>query len=587
MKLGIRSKLFLVSVALICISVFATEAYLARSLERQLTARAQEELAVRAKLIAERAAALPTGLEDAAPADALADVLGRISGARVTLVRSDGTVAGDSDVADADLESIENHLGRPEMVEALRTGQGSSVRYSTTTGRRMMYIAVPVQRQQLTLGIARVALPLTDLEDALTDMRRSLIAGALIALVVAIVISLTAAQLTARRLLDLAAAARRIAGGDLGTRVRSSGDDEITAVGRALDQLAQNLSRTLHELRSERDVLTGILSSMSEGVLVVGSDGRIVLTNPALKAMLLLGADVLGKSILQAIRNADLTELLRHAAERGEMEAELELSGLKPRRVLVRAIKLWDAPGGVLAVVIDVTELRRLETVRRDFVANASHELRSPLTSIRAAAETLRDVGNDAAAAERFIELIERNAERLAALIDDLLELSRIESRELKLESEALELAPIVERVLIQHAHRAQLKRMTLTHALGGVPAVRADRRALEHILGNLIDNAIKYCPAGTAVTVTAEAKNGVVWASVSDTGPGIAAQHLPRLFERFYRVDAGRSHQLGGTGLGLAIVKHLVEAMDGEVAVTSAPGAGSTFSFALPCVPA
>jgi two-component system phosphate regulon sensor histidine kinase PhoR len=581
-KLGIRSKLFLISLALIGISVVATEAYLSRSLERQLTARARAELVVRARLIAEQAGALTTGLQDAAAADALSDTLGRIAAARVTLVRGDGTVAGDSDVPEAALAAIESHRGRPEIIEALKEGQGSSVRYSTTVGRRMMYVAVPVVRQEVTLGTARIALPLTDLEDALADMRRSLMVGALIALIVAVVISLSAAQLTARRLLDLADAARRIAGGHLGTRTRASGNDEIAAVGRALDQLAQNLTRTLDELRSERDVLTGVLSSMSEGVLVVGRDGRIVLTNPALRAMLLIGPEAAGKSILQVIRNADLNELLRRTAESGAMEAEMELAGLKPRRVLVRAAKLRDASGGVLAVVVDVTELRRLETVRSDFVANASHELRSPLTSIRAAAETLRTVEDDAAAAARFIELIEHNAERLAALIDDLLELSRIESRELKLEIEPLELAPVAERLLIQHAHRAQVNGIGLTHRLTGSPAVRADRRALEHVLGNLIDNALKYCPAGAAVKISAAGENGVVRVSVTDTGPGIPAPHLTRLFERFYRVDAGRSRELGGTGLGLAIVKHLVEAMGGEVSVTSTAGTGSTFSFTL-----
>jgi two-component system phosphate regulon sensor histidine kinase PhoR len=582
-KLGIRSKLFLVSLALISVSVFATEAYLSRSLETQLTARARAELVVRARLIAERAAALPTSLDNAAIADALADELGHVAGARVTLVRSNGTVAGDSDVPAAALPSLENHLARPEIAEALNAGQGSSVRYSTTLGRRMMYVAVPVARQQVTLGVARVALPLSDLENALGDMRRTLATGALIALLVAIAISLSAAQLTARRLLNLADVARRFAGGNLDTRSRASGDDEIAAVGRALDHLAENLSRTLGELRSERDVLTGILSSMSEGVLVVGSDGRIVLTNAALKAMLLLGGDAVGKSILQAIRNADLNELLLRAAERGSMEAEMELAGLKPRRVLVRAVRLNDAPRGVLAVVVDVTELRRLENIRRDFVANASHELRSPLTSIRAAAETLRTVENDPAAAIRFVELIERNAARLAALIDDLLELSKIESRELRLEIETLDLAATVERVLVQHAHRAEVRGMTLTHTLAASPAVRADRRALEHVLGNLIDNALKYCPAGAAVKVAAESENGMVRVSVIDTGAGIPAEHVPRLFERFYRVDAGRSRELGGTGLGLAIVKHLVETMGGEVSVASTPDTGSTFSFTLP----
>jgi two-component system phosphate regulon sensor histidine kinase PhoR len=413
-------------------------------------------------------------------------------------------------------------------------------------------------------------------------MRRSLGIGALFALAVAVVIAFSGAQLTSRKLLRVADVARRLAAGDLTPRARLSGADEIVAVGQALDQLAENLSRTMNELRGERDLLTGVLSSMNEGVLVVGSGGRIVLMNPALRAMLLIGEDVIGKSVLQVVRNADLNRLVDNALRGEHAELEVDIGGLRPRRALVRATNLQDAPGSVLAVFVDVTELRRLETVRRDFVANASHELRSPLTTIRAAAETLAGTDTDPDAAHRFAALIEKNAERLAALVDDLLELSRIESRELNLQLEPVDVGTVAERVLGQHSHRAQVKHIALTQDVASVPPVRADRRALEHVLGNLVDNAVKYCPEGASVRVSATSDDGLVHVAVSDTGPGIAPEHLPRLFERFYRVDAGRSRELGGTGLGLSIVKHLVEAMGGSASVESRPGAGSSFSFTL-----
>jgi two-component system phosphate regulon sensor histidine kinase PhoR len=425
-------------------------------------------------------------------------------------------------------------------------------------------------------------LPLTEVDAAIGRTRKSLAAGALLALAIAVVISLSAAQLASKKLLDLADVARKMAEGDLTVRTRLAGSDEIVGLGHALDQLAESLSRSLGELRTERDLLTGILSSMNEGVLMVGSDGRIVLTNPALRAMLLIAQDAIGKSVLQVVRNADLNRLIEAAAAGEEAELEIDLAGLRPRRVLVRAVRLTDAPAGVLAVFVDVTELRRLEAVRRDFVANASHELRSPLTTVRAAAETLATVQNDKKSAARFVELIQRNAERLATLIDDLLELSRIESRELHLQLEPLELTPIVDRTLSHHAHRAQLKHIRLAQEVSGVPPVRADRRALEHVLGNLVDNALKYCPDGASVKIDAAADKDRVRVSVADTGPGIAPEHLPRIFERFYRVDAGRSRELGGTGLGLSIVKHLVEAMDGSVSVESVIGSGSVFSFTL-----
>ncbi|HYH43966.1 MAG TPA: ATP-binding protein [Burkholderiales bacterium] len=582
MRLGIRLKLFLFSLALIAISVFAAEAYLSIALEAQLIDRIRSELQVRARLVAQSVVKSDVRLDDDQAADALVDDMARAAGGRITLIRRDGAVAGDSEVDAARLSIVENHSSRPEIVAALAEGFGASVRVSETIGRRMMYAAVPVQAPGGIVGTARVALPLTEVDDTIARMHRSLGIGALIAILVAIVASLSAAQITSRRLRELTTVARDMAAGNLSTRIRASGLDEVAALGKALDQLADNLSRSLDELRGERDLLTGILSSMNEGVLVIGRDGRIVLTNPALRAMLLIAPDAAGKSVLQVVRSADLNQLLESAARGADAEVELELAGLMPRRALVRAVTLKDAPGGVLAVFVDVTELRRLEAVRRDFVANASHELRSPLTTVRAAAETLRTVENDAKASARFVELIQRNSERLANLIDDLLELSRIESRELKLVLEPLDLSAVVDRTLSQHAHRAQLRHIALAHDVSGAQSVSADRRALEHVFGNLIDNALKYCAEGAAVRISAESDDGIVRVAVADTGPGIPMEHLPRVFERFYRVDAGRSRELGGTGLGLSIVKHLVEAMGGTVSVDSRVGSGSTFSFTL-----
>jgi two-component system phosphate regulon sensor histidine kinase PhoR len=581
-KTGIRIRLFLSSLALIGIALTAAELYLSHALESDLTARISSDLITRAKLVARRVAADPAGVNNA-DADALADQLGRDAGARVTLLRLDGTVAGDSEVEAGRLSGLENHADRPEVLQALDSGQGSSVRDSATVGTRMMYTAVPIMRDGTMTGVARIALPLTEVNDAIDNTRKTLVVAAVFALLIAALVSYSAAEFMSRRLRDLTAAARRMAAGDLAVRTRADGYDEIVALGAALNHLAESLSRTLGELRAERDLLTGILFSMNEGVLVVGADGQIVLSNPALRAMLLVGGDAIGKSVLQVIRNADLNQMLEGAGRGSPSEAEVELAGLRPRRVLVRAVPLQDAPGGVLAVFVDVTELRRLESVRRDFVANASHELRSPLTTVRAAAETLSGIHDDPRASKRFIELIQRNAERLSSLIDDLLELSRIESRELRLAPERLELSAVLDRVLAQYAHRAQVKRIVLHHDVNELCAVRADRRGLDHVLGNLVDNALKYCPADARVEVTGTREGEMVVVSVTDSGPGIPSEHLPRLFERFYRVDAGRSRELGGTGLGLSIVKHLVEAMGGAVDVESRVGRGSTFSFTLP----
>ncbi|MPZ45268.1 MAG: HAMP domain-containing protein [Betaproteobacteria bacterium] len=580
-RLGIRSKLFVASIVLIGVSLAASEIYLTRALEAQLLESIRDELLVRARLVAERASGIASASDDVRAFDRLADHLGATARGRVTLVRRDGTVVGDSGVAAEELARLDNHAARPEIARALAAREGSGTRLSSTVRERLMYVAVPITDQGNIVGAARIAVPLDRIDLLIGELRMTLAAAALVALVVAAVLSWFAAQLVSRNVRQLTAAARGMAVGNLSLRTRIPGHDEVAALGHALDQLAGNLSRTLEELRAERDLLDGILASMAEGVLVVGPDGRIVLMNTALKAMLLVSGDPAGKNVLHVIRNANLSETLGRAREGAPAEMELELGGLMPRRLLMRARALEDAPGSVLAVLVDLTELRRLESVRRDFVANASHELRSPLTSIRAAAETLESAHDDPDGAKRFIDLIVRNAERLQNLVDDMLELSRIESREVQLELEALELDAVAERVVAHHLPRAEMKRIALGCA-SGMPAVRADRRALEHVLGNLIDNALKYCAEGATVRVGAARENGRVRISVADDGPGIAPPHLERIFERFYRVDPGRSRELGGTGLGLAIVKHLVEAMGGTVAVESRVGAGSTFYFTL-----
>lgn len=584
MNPGIRFKLFLVSLGLIAASVVTADLYLSAVLDRQLTERIHDDLFIRTRLIAEKAASAAIALDDRPSWDALADELGRLAGARVTVIRKDGVVLGDSEVEAAALAGVENHAARPEVAGALAQGRGSSVRYSTTVRQRMMYVAVPFQRQQAVAGIARVAMPLTEVDRALLELRKTLAIATLIALVAAVIMSTIAAELTSRSVRHLTHVARQMAAGNLAVRTRTGGQDEIAVLGQALNGLAEGLTRSLGDLRNERDLLDGVLSGMREGVLVVGRDGRIVLVNPAMREMLLLGTDSIGKSVLESIRNAELNELLDQAGRGPVIPVEIELSGLKPRRLLVHAVALSEEPGGVLAVLVDVTELRRLESVRRDFVANASHELRTPVAAVRSAAETLRSAVNDPAAAARFTGIIERNAERLERLIEDLLELSRIESREFQLALEPVELGSVVRHVFSLHRHRAEQKRIVLgAEFAAALPPARADRRALEQIFGNLVDNALKYCPEDAHVSVCAAADGNSVQVSIADTGPGIEQKHLPRLFERFYRVDAGRSRELGGTGLGLSIVKHLVEAMGGAVGVQSPPGKGTTFTFTLP----
>jgi two-component system phosphate regulon sensor histidine kinase PhoR len=385
---------------------------------------------------------------------------------------------------------------------------------------------------------------------------------------------------------ELTVAARRMSQGDLSVRTRLHGHDELAELGSHLDRLAGTLSVTLGGLRSEVDLQRRILEAMHEGVVVVDRDGRIQLVNPALRAMLLLGTDAVGKLLMETVRHAQLHTMLEDARDfMDDRPVEIELPGLKPRRVLVQAAPLSGDDEGLLFVFVDVTELRRLESLRRDFVANASHELRTPIAAVRSATETLRNGAlSDEVAAARFLDIIERNSVRLQNLVEDMLELSKLESNEFQLKSERVELERVVPLVLALFRERADKKGVRLGAELAApLPDIEGDARALEHVLSNLVDNAVKYCPAGASILVRASADNGRVRLVVADTGPGIAPEHLPRVFERFYRVDAGRSRDLGGTGLGLSIVKHMVEAMRGKVSVESGEGRGSTFTVSLP----
>jgi two-component system, OmpR family, phosphate regulon sensor histidine kinase PhoR len=339
------------------------------------------------------------------------------------------------------------------------------------------------------------------------------------------------------------------------------------------------------ELTEERNRLRGIVEGMEEGVLLLDSGGHVALVNAALREMLLLGADAVGKTQLEAIRHADLKEIVDQARDEGEaVTGEIEVEGLKPRRLLVRAARLPGDIGQVFAVFIDVTEVRKLESLRRDFVANVSHELRTPVTAIRSAAETLQGgIPGDPRVLDQFIGIMARNAERLHGLVEDLLDLSRIESQKLKLVPEPLDVRAVFAQVLSLFKERADKKQVELVNAApASLPRLFADRRALEHVLTNLVDNAVKYVGERSKVVLRAEVSGEELLLKVEDTGPGIEERHLPRLFERFYRVDAGRSRELGGTGLGLSIVKHLSEAMGGAVAVDSKPGVGTTFIVSL-----
>jgi two-component system phosphate regulon sensor histidine kinase PhoR len=584
-KLGIRAKLFAAALALIVVSLAAGELYLRPAIEGDLLARIRADLSARLALVTEQARVLAaTGDTTNAAWDALADRLGPLAHARVTFIDGQGAVKGDSELSGEAIERVENHRSRPEIRAALQGRSTDEIRFSATLRRRLLYAATPVPSAGNM--VARLSVPLEEVDHAVARLRAILIAGGLVALLAAVLMASGAVVLLSRALRHVTAIARRMSAGELDLRSRLDTHDEVGDLGRTLDHLAENLSRSLHELRDDRDLLGRILEAMRESVLVLDSERRILRFNGSLREMLLLDAGAVGRPAIEVVRNAEL-QILVDAAIAGQepVTGEIEVAGLRPRRLLVHATRLSGEPRAVLVVLFDVTEVRRLETVRKDFVANVSHELRTPIAAVMSAAETLRIAARtDPASAGSFVEIIERNARRLGDLVQDLLDLSRIESKEFRLASDTFDLSGAVARTLEFHEERATQKHMRISAALPpALPAVRGDATALERVLSNLIDNAIKYCPEGAAIVVAAEDLGGKLRVTVSDDGPGIEARHLPRLFERFYRCDPGRSRAMGGTGLGLSIVKHLVEAMGGTVQVESTLGQGARFGFTVP----
>ena len=583
-SLGLRARLLFISIALVAVGLLLAQWFISAALDRSLRAHAQEQRLTESSLIA--AAVRAVGAWDTAAADPLVREFASRLHDRVTLVAPDGRVVADSAIPAWRLPSVTNHGARPEVVEAIRTGRGVAQRQSVTVHRDLTYAATRIDGPGGE-WVLRVAVSSALEEVTRAALWRLLGVGGALGLLVAAGMSWLAVALAARPLRRLTETAHAMVH-DLSVRSRIDLDDDVGALAGALDELADNLASTLGKLERERDRLGAILESMAEGVLVTDANGQVVLANRALREMFLLGGDVEGREPIEVVRNADLHELFAEAARSsGPTSRELSIEGLRPRRVMARVAPVEQAGAGAVAVLSDVTELRRLETVRRDFVANVSHELRTPVAAIRGAAETLLLGGaQHAETAFEFATMIDRHAERLHRLVEDLLELSRIEARELRIDPGPLELRSEAERARELLSLAAQARRTEVRVEVGAL-TVLADQAALEHVLTNLLENAIKYSPEGSVVTVRAERRGETVRTLVEDDGPGIEARHLPRLFERFYRVDAGRSRQVGGTGLGLAIVKHLAEAMGGAVGVESTVGRGSRFWIDLPVAPA
>ncbi len=582
MKLSIRIKLFVFSLALILIVVVVSGIFLTHTLRNHLLERVENELlrhAAASRLFLETRANLKSITE----VDPVAHALSEATASRITVILEDGTVIGDSALPLEDVYKAPSHDTRPEVMEALEGGKGGAVRYSTTIEDHVMYVAVRFESGG-DVGVVRASRLVPEINEALFEARSAIVIAGMLGLFLAVLFAGVFAHIFSRAFRDIVEYARGVAETGTTKRLEVRSGDEIGGLAGSLNKLAEQLEHHVRTLSLERDRFETVLEGMSEAVLALDEEQRVTLLNRA--GVLLLGlSDVpVGRTLVELIRVPQVQTLVSVGRENVSTTVEFDLPGNRDRRVLARATELRS--GGTVVVLLDVTELRRLERIRRDFVANVSHELRTPVSVIKANVETLIDgAAQDPRAAERFLNSTLANAERLAELISDLLDISKIEAGKYQLDIAAVDVGRACERAAESIESRAADRGITVETQRAETIRAWADQRALDQVLFNLVDNAVKYIPSGSHVRVSALQRGELARIEVADDGPGIEPNHRDRLFERFYRVDAGRSRAMGGTGLGLAIVKHLVTAMKGAVGMTAARPHGCVFWVELPSV--
>jgi two-component system phosphate regulon sensor histidine kinase PhoR len=507
-------------------------------------------------------------------ADSLANTAGAALGRRVTLIDSTGHVIGDSEFDGESLANLQNHSDRPEVIQARREGTGSSMRSSASAGDDEIYVAV-----RTPIGFARVSVGTAKFREIVSGAQRDVLTAGLIALVLALLISVGFSRSVSRPIIELRDVAQAIAAGELERRPTLNAPGEVGDLAMALHRMTEQLAARLSALESDDALLNAVIESLDEGIVAVSARGEIIRLNQSARRLLALSAAVPFSADLlpqeRRMRDALRTAMSGTATEPAEL-------ALRDRTLLLTARPLPD--GGAVLAVMDLTTRRRLETIRRDFVANVSHELKTPLTVIGGFAETLRDRDLSDDDQQRFVETIESNTRRMQRIVDDLLDLSRYESGTWVPNIVPNDLVSVVTDVFASVHRAADAKGLSLSfQAPADARHVDADPTALRQIIANLVENAVRHTPRGE-VTVRAEAPaSGGTTVIVSDTGIGIPTEHIGRIFERFYRVDSGRARDEGGTGLGLAIVRHLVEAHGGAVRAESVVGQGTTITVHFP----
>ena len=588
MKISFKLKLIFSYIFVILVSFGFIAFFLDKNLEENSIRNIQSSLISQAELIENQISPETIRKQDIPVLETLVNVLSPKANCRITVINPEGKVLADSEKTQEEIPQMENHLNRPEIKTALSGSIGSDTRYSPTLKIGMLYVALPLKDKNTTIGVLRLALTLESAQKTLSAIRKIVLLGLIFALGLAFVLGSIVAGRTIKPINRMIRVSRKFSEGNFSRRIIQPSKDEIGELAATLNTMAQDIENKIKEIKTQNQKLGAIFNSMIEGVMVIDKAGHIVSVNPTVEKIFgVQKNDVEGKVFLEAIRNNDIAEIINVIFTAGKPVSK-EITLIYPvRRIFeVNATPIFDneAINGCLAVIHDITEIRRLETVRQDFVANVSHELKTPLTSIKGFVETLLEGALDDKENNRnFLKIIQDHSERLDSLVNDLLSLSHLESKEITLKKTSFNLKQQVEGVISGFRSQLKKKDIEIKNELPLGISVVADKNRLEQVVTNLIDNAIKFNKEKGSVRIHSEEINGKVKITVEDSGIGIPEKDIPRIFERFYRADKARSRELGGTGLGLSIVKHIVELHGGSVGVESTEGFGSKFWFSLP----
>ncbi|NQT23776.1 PAS domain S-box protein [candidate division KSB1 bacterium] len=504
---------------------------------------------------------------------------------RITVIHADGVVIADSE---KDPALMNNHADRPEIRNALNGNIGSSQRFSYTLNISMLYVAIPVEKEGKVAAVIRVSKPMTYLSATLHTIYNQLISASIFISILAALIALMLSNRIRKPISEMIAGLKRFSQGDLKHRLYITQSGEMRQLADAMNQMAVHLDDRINTVTRQRNEIQTMLSSMVEAMIAVNTQEQIIRFNHAASTLFhITPEDAKGKNVSEVIRNTELVVFVKRALTAREPQEAHIVMWNDQRTVQARGTRLQDSDGqnvGALIILNDITQIKKMERVRSDFVANVSHELKTPITSIKGFVETLKDGAiHDPENADRFLEIVSKHTDRLNAIIEDLLKLSRLEDEGISIEFEEIEIIKIIKDAIIVCRKKAEQKQIEIEIKCETDLTVSVNPPLLEEALINLIDNALKYSPEENKIEIKCSQDQKGTEISIEDNGPGIAQKHLPRIFERFYRVDRARSREIGGTGLGLSIVKHIVQAHQGEVSVDSVVGTGSTFRIHLP----